>query len=142
MSDRIHHRTANSRPNPLPAIATSLSDHHTTMFTITQHTNRRTTTAGQAPNLTTWESNLSPTPLTGIQSCRSSGTADQLPATTRLHFDIMDLCTGRNRAQRHAITKNRLYSLTTLNPSAGLQTLRGQNICQIATRILNQSDPT
>src|SRR3546814_6267044 len=34
MGDRVHGRTANMRPTPLPAIPTRLADHNTRMFRI------------------------------------------------------------------------------------------------------------
>ena len=138
MSHGIHRGPTHVRPLPLPTISTGLADHNTTVFAVSNFTNRGPTRTGQPSNFTRRQRDLRPLAFPCIQNRRRSGTAAKLPAATGPHFDIMNRRSGRNPTQRHAITDVRLTLGAAHHRVAGRNAFGSQNVSLFTVGIVQQ----
>src|SRR5262249_1082570 len=103
VSDGIHRHAADMRTTPLPAGTARLADHDLDAVRVAQLANRRPALAGNPPDFAGRERDLGPIPFAGVHDGRHAGAAAELPAASRLHFDIVHRGARRNPLEREAV---------------------------------------
>ncbi len=140
VSHRIHGGTTYVRTYTLPAISPRFAEYDPAVFAVADLADRCPAGTGQTADFTGRKRDLCPLAFPCVQNCGDTGTAAQLTATTGTHLDVVNLCSGRNPAQRQAVADVRFALGATVDGIAGGETLQEPEYTFLTVGIKQQRD--
>src|SRR5690606_30778939 len=139
--DRVHGDAAHAGLAAQPLRAASLTPDFVHVVGVRHGANRGHADVLNHAHFARGHAELSEARITANDLRVSAGRARHLDALQRLQFDVVNDGADRDRLQRHRIARLHIDLLTGDDAVAHLQTLRRNDVSQIAVRILDQSNP-
>mmetsp|Transcript_45533 Transcript_45533/g.60402 ORF Transcript_45533/g.60402 Transcript_45533/m.60402 type:complete len:278 (-) Transcript_45533:132-965(-) len=138
--NRVHGHTANRRTLAHMALATRFTQIGVQVVRIRHGADSGHAVLMHHAQLAAHQANLSVTCVTTHQLSIGAGGAGHLAALKRLELNIVDDGADRHVLQRHRIARLHVNAITREDSVASRQTLRSQDVGQLAIFVLDQCD--